>query len=102
MAAALRPAEGRGYIFSKSSEGIYSKIFRPGGYTPYPPIPDPWSLLSERFLITFDRPIQILKCLTLVMNNKFYTHTHVSSFNWLTRKYFKNGPMSPLSLLSPL
>ena len=45
MAAALRAAEGGGYIFSKSSGGGYfQKIFRPGGYTPppTPPIPDPW------------------------------------------------------------
>ena len=40
MAAALR--RGGGIFFSKSLGGVYSKFFRPGGYTPYPPIPDPW------------------------------------------------------------
>ena len=38
MAAALRAAEGGGYIFSKSSGGgVFSKFFRPGGV--YPPTP---------------------------------------------------------------
>ena len=35
MAAAHRGAEG-GYIFSKSSDGVFSKFIRPGGSTPYP------------------------------------------------------------------
>ena len=43
MAAALRAAEGGGYIFSKSSGGGYYQNFSgQGGYTPpTPPIPDP-------------------------------------------------------------
>ena len=36
MAAVLRSAEG-GYIFSKSSGGVFSTFFRPGGV--YPPTP---------------------------------------------------------------
>ena len=42
MAAALRAAEGGGYIFPKSSGGYFQNFFGQGGYTPYPLIPDPW------------------------------------------------------------
>ena len=42
MAAALRAAEGGGYIFSKSSGGYFQNFSGQGGYTPLPPpIPDP-------------------------------------------------------------
>ena len=53
MAAALRAAEGGGYIFSKSSGGgVFSKFSGQGGYTPLPPsIPDPWLRGFEKILI---------------------------------------------------
>ena len=35
------------YIFSKFSGGVFSKIFRPGGYTPYPLFPTP-ALVQHR------------------------------------------------------
>ena len=48
MVAALRAAEGGGYIFSKSSGGGIFKIFPARGYTPYPPYSRPL-LLSIRY-----------------------------------------------------
>ena len=45
MAAALRAAEGGVYFFQILRGGIF-KIFPARGYTPYPPIPDPWSIVS--------------------------------------------------------
>ena len=42
MAAALRAAEGGGYIFPKILRGDIFKFFRPGGvYPPYPLFPTP-------------------------------------------------------------
>ena len=88
MAAALRAAEGGGYIFSKSSGGVFSKFFRPGGgYPPYPPYSRPLlnthlhfravdnnakKLVSQLLLTTVNykqqRIIQCSHYLTVVLN----------------------------------
>ena len=56
MAAGLRAAEGGKYIFSKSTEGVFSKIFRPGGYTHYPLFPTPAVKYAYKILVQFNFP----------------------------------------------
>ena len=42
MAAALRAAEGGVYFFQILRGGYFQNFSGQGGYTPLPPIPDPW------------------------------------------------------------
>ena len=74
MAAALRAAEGGGYIFSKSSGGYFQNFSGQGGYTPLPPYSRPLDARVQQFSMQ-TKSISFASIIFWFQNNKtVYRH----------------------------